>query len=422
VVLIEKIPDPHGESHLKVLMLTSSFPRHQGDYFGQFILELAKALKPNNIEPIVLCPHSPGALKREVMDGVKVYRFPYFYPYSLQRVAVEGGMFQNIRKSLLAKLQLPLFLAMELIYAIWIARREEVDVLHTHWIVPQGLTGAVCGRLLHLPHILSVHGTDVNIAAKNRIFGWVTKFVTRNCDRILTNSTYTRKIILSIDPSVEERVEVIPMGVDVKRFQNTPSDNPISKSQVPSVLYIGRLIDCKGLEYLIEAFTIVSCKAPGAKLIIGGEGPEEARLRQQVKRLGLDESILFAGLIESQDLSRYYREAAVFVLPSVQAEGQTEGLGVVLLEAMACGTPVIGSNVGGIPDIIQDGWNGYLVQERSPEALAIKILELIHDTDQCRRFGNNGFETIRRKFSWECVSLQFRDRYIVSMSQLLPSK
>ncbi len=407
MVLIEKIPDPHGESPLKVLMLTSSFPRHQGDYFGQFILELAKALKPNNIEPIVLCPHSPGALKREVMDGVKVYRFPYFYPYSLQRVAVEGGMFQNIRKSLLAKLQLPLFLAMELIYAIWIARREEVDVLHTHWIVPQGLTGAVCGHLLHLPHILSVHGTDVNIAAKNRILGWVTKFVTRNCDRILTNSTYTRKTLLSIDPSVEERVEVIPMGVDVKRFQNAPSDNPIGKSQVPSVLYIGRLIDWKGLEYLIEAFAIVSQRVPGVQLIIGGEGPEEARLRQQVKRLGLDASVHFVGLVKSQDLSRYYHDATVFVLPSVRAEGQTEGLGVVLLEAMACGTPVIGSDVGGIPDIIQDGWNGYLVQERSPTQLAERIVALLERQVVREQFMRNGLQTAHKKFSWKQVSLNF---------------
>ncbi|KUK68136.1 MAG: Putative glycosyltransferase [Methanocalculus sp. 52_23] len=422
MVLTGKTQDQRGEPPLKVLMVTSSFPRHEGDYFGQFILELAKSLKPNNVEPVILCPHSPGAMKREVMGGVKVYRFPYFYPYSLQRVAAEGGMFQNVKRSPLAKLQLPLFLAMELIYTLWIARKEEIDLLHTHWIVPQGLVGAVCGRLLHCPHILSVHGTDVNIAAKNRVLGWVTKFVTRNCGKILTNSTYTRNVLLSVDPSAEGKVEVIPMGVDVEKFWNAQNDNHKQASNPPHILYIGRLIDCKGLEYLIEAFAIVSRRVPGAQLIIGGEGPEEERLRQQVAHLGLNESVQFIGLIASPDLSRYYHEATVFVLPSIQAERQTEGLGVVLLEAMACGTPVIGSNVGGIPDIIQDGWNGYLVQERSPEALSMKILELIHDTDLSRRLAENGFETVRRKFSWEHVSLQFRDRYEVSISRSLSSK
>ena len=358
MVLTGKTQDQRGEAPLKVLMVTSSFPRHEGDYFGQFILELAKSLKPNNIEPIILCPHSPGAMKREVMNGVKVYRFPYFYPYSLQRVAAEGGMFQNVKRSPLAKLQLPLFLAMELIYTIWVARKEEIDLLHTHWIVPQGLIGAVCGRLLHCPHMLSVHGTDVNIAAKSRVLGWVTRFVTRNCGKILTNSTYTRNVLLSVDPSAEGKVEVIPMGVDVEKFWNAQNDNHKQASNPPHILYIGRLIDCKGLEYLIEAFAIVSRRVPGAQLIIGGEGPEEERLRQQVARLGLNESVQFVGLIASPDLSGYYHDATVFVLPSIQTEGQTEGLGVVLPEAMVRGTPVIGSNVGGIPDISQDGWKG----------------------------------------------------------------
>ncbi len=411
MVLIGEIQDLHGESPLKVLMITSSFPRHEGDYFGQFILELAKALKPNNIEPIVLCPHSPGTMGREVMAGIKVYRFPYFYPFFLQRITGEGGMFQNIRRSLLAKIQLPIFLAMEFIYTIWVARREGVGVLHTHWIVPQGLIGAVCGRLLRLPHILSVHGTDVNIAAKSRVIGWATRFVARNCDKILTNSTYTRKVLLSIAPSAEDRIEVIPMGVNVERFQSARGDNYREIPDSPSVLYIGRLIDWKGLEYLVEAFAIVSRKVQGAKLVIGGEGPEEARLRQQVKRLGLDESILFAGLIESRDLSRYYREAAVFVLPSIQVEGQTEGLGVVLLEAMACGTPVIGSNVGGIPDIIRDGWNGYLVQERSPPELAERIIALLECQAIHKQFQENGLRTVYEQFSWNRVVAKVTKTY-----------
>ncbi|SCL75219.1 GDP-mannose-dependent alpha-(1-6)-phosphatidylinositol monomannoside mannosyltransferase [Methanoculleus chikugoensis] len=412
MVLTEKTRNFDGKPPLKVLMVTSSFPRHEGDYFGQFILELAKSLKPNGIEPVVLCPHFPGAARKEVMSGVKVYRFPYFYPYSLQRIAVEGGMFQNIRKSLLAKLQLPLFLAMELVYTIRVVRREKIDLIHTHWIVPQGLIGALSGRLLHRPHILSVHGTDVNIAAKNRVLGWVTRIVTRNSGKILTNSTYTRELFVSIDPSAESKIEVIPMGVDVELFQNPLNGNPKEKSGDPYILYIGRLIDWKGLEYLIDAFAIVSRRIPGAKLIIGGEGPEEEQLKQQVKDLGLNDSVRFVGLIKSSDLSRYYHEAAVFVLPSIQAEGQTEGLGVVLLEAMACGTPVVGSNVGGIPDIIQDEWNGYLVQERSPSELAERIIALLENQTVREQFKENGLQTIYEHFSWRQISTKFTQTYV----------
>lgn len=412
MVLTKKIRDLDRKPPLKVLMVTSSFPRHEGDYFGQFILELTKSLKPNNIEPVVLCPHFPGAPMKEIMSGVKVYRFPYFYPYSLQRIAIEGGVFQNVRKSLLAKLQLPLFLAMELIYTIQVVRREEIDLIHTHWIVPQGLIGAISGRLLHRPHILSVHGTDVNIAAKSRLLGWVTRIVTRNSGKILTNSTYTRELFISIDPSAESKIEVIPMGVDVKLFQNALNGNPKGKSGAPYILYIGRLIDCKGLEYLIEAFAIVLHRIPGVKLIVGGEGPEEERLKQQVAHLGLNESVQFIGLIASPDLSRYYHDATVFVLPSIQTEGQTEGLGVVLLEAMACGTPVVGSSVGGIPDIIQDGWNGYLVRERSPSELAERIIALLENQTICEQFKENGLRTVGERFSWRQISTKFTQTYV----------
>lgn len=411
MVLTGNIQDLQEKPPLKVLMITSSFPRHEGDYFGQFILELAKALKPNNIEPVILCPHSPGAAHREVMNGVRVYRFPYFYPYSLQKVAVEGGVFQNVRRSLLAKLQLPLFLAMELIYTIWVVRKEEIELLHTHWILPQGLIGAICGRLLHCPHILSIHGTDVNTAAKSRVLRWVTRFVTRNCGKILTNSTYTRKILLSIDPSAEGKVEVIPMGVDVERFWSAQSDDHKQASDTPSVLYVGRLIDWKGLDYLIEAFAIVSQRVPRVQLVIGGEGPEEEKLKQQVKNLGLTESVHFVGFIENKELSRYYHDAAVFVLPSIQTEGQTEGLGVVLLEAMACGTPVIGSDVGGIPDIIRDGWNGYLVKERSPHELAERIVALLENPAVREQFEENGLRTVHEYFSWHQISTRFARNY-----------
>lgn len=111
------------------------------------------------------------------------------------------------------------------------------------------------------------------------------------------------------------------MGVDVELFQNALNGTPKGKSGAPYILYIGRLIDWKGLEYLIEAFAIVLHRTPGVKLIVGGEGPEEERLKQQVKDLGLNDSVQFIGLIASPDLSGYYHDATVFVLPSIQTEG-----------------------------------------------------------------------------------------------------
>ena len=150
---------------------------------------------------------------------------------------------------------------------------------------------------------------------------------------------------------------------------------------------------------------------PTAKLVIGGNGPEKGNLERLTEELNLKKNVFFAGYIEDIDLPEYYGFADVFCLPSINLNGQTEALGVVLLEAMACGTPVIGSDVGGIPDIIEDGYNGFLVPEKSPKDLADKIIELLSNRKLAEEFAANGLKTVREKFSWDRVIEKFRNVY-----------
>jgi glycosyltransferase involved in cell wall biosynthesis len=150
---------------------------------------------------------------------------------------------------------------------------------------------------------------------------------------------------------------------------------------------------------------------PKAKLLVIGDGPERTSLEALAIRLGLKDNVLFLGVVKNADLPRYYISADIFCLPSVELAGQTEALGVVLLEAMACGTPVIASRVGGTLDIIEDGHNGLLVPQKSPHELSSAIIAILSNPEAARKFSTNGRATIEKKFSWEYVVDRFYKIY-----------
>jgi N-acetyl-alpha-D-glucosaminyl L-malate synthase BshA len=397
---------------MKNLVLTSSFPKYKGDADGPFIYDLSKLLIKNGVEVIVLCPHYPGAKLRDIMGGLKVYRFPYFYPLQYQKLCGRAGIFANFKESYLAKIQLPLLFLFELFFAIKIIRKEKIDIIHTHWVLPSGLVGAICRKIFKVPHIATVHGSDVNTIKQSKILRRICSFILQNSDRITTNSSYTKSITLSIDIKSKNKVDVIPMGIDINRFKSEGTTNLKEVFDVEYlILSVCILIDWKGTKYLIIAMKEVIKKFPNAKLVIGGNGPEKGKLEKLTKELNLENTVIFTGYIEDIDLPKYYSSADVFVLPSINLNGLTEGLGVVLLEAMACGTPVIGSNVGGVPDIIKDGYNGFLVPEKSPEDLADKIIELLSNRKLAKEFSVNGLKTVKERFSGERVSEQFMSIY-----------
>jgi N-acetyl-alpha-D-glucosaminyl L-malate synthase BshA len=395
-----------------ILVIASAFPRYQGDLSGNFVYELAKRLNEKEFEIIVLTPHHPDTKLKETVDGMNVYRFPYFYPFKYQKLVYGGGVSYNIKNSYLAKIQVPLFFLSELFYAFKIIRKEKIDVIHSHWLVPQGLVGAICKRIFGIAHIATVHGSDVNTIKKSKFFSLICSFIIHNSDKITANSNYTKNIVLSIDNKAKNKVEVVPMGIDINRFKS--EDNTNLKEVLGAeylILSVGRLIDWKGTKYLIKAMKEVIKKFPNSKLVIGGNGPEKGNLERLTEELNLKKNVIFAGYIEDIDLPEYYGFADVFCLPSINLNGQTEALGVVLLEAMACGTPVIGSDVGGIPDIIKDGYNGFLVSEKSPEGLADKIIELVSNEKMAEEFSINGLKIVKERFSWEIVTERFYRLY-----------
>jgi len=393
---------------MKVLVLTTTFPRWKNDTTPAFVNQLSYNLQKCGLDIVVLAPHCEGSEGFEILDEMRVYRFPYFFPARYQKLAYDGGILPNIKKSNLAKVQIPFLLISEIFYVLKIIRKENIEIIHSHWIIPNGFIGAICKILFSIPHITTAHAGDVFTIEKSKLLRLIGSFVLTHADGITANSTYTRNSIISIEKRVDNIVQVIPMGVDKQRFwkKDQESHQKIPDSRI--ILSVGRLVEKKGMKYLIMAMEEVVNTYPDAKLLIGGDGPEKDNLIELCRELKLDENVKFLGYIPDEKIPLIYSASDIFVLPSVETKhGDTEGLGVVLLEAMASGIPVIGSNIGGIPDIIEDRKTGLLVKSRDSHDIAEKILFLLSNREYCINLTTNATNLLNQKFSWDIVTRQF---------------
>jgi len=389
-------------------MLTTSFPRFKGDPAGIFIYNLCMQLIKKGIAIEVIAPHDHGCEFFENWDGLRIHRFPYFYPFKYQRLCYGAGILQNIKQSVLSMVQLPFLVIAEILYSLLIIKRCKADLIHAHWNLPQGLTGVLCSSIYGIPCVTTIHGSDV-YGLKLPFINTLNAKVMKNANAYTANSKRTAQAYREI--SGREDIDIIPMGIDPDFFGKSLDVDVLRRKfeiEGESILFVGRLIDWKGIDGLIKAVPKILKKYPKTKLLIVGSGPCKGRLIKLAKRLDITNNILFIDKVSHEELPQYYSLANVFVLPSVVNDrGETEGLGVVLLEAMACRIPVIGSNVGGIPDIINDGETGLLANQKDPDDLARKIIILLTDENLRKRVVENGLKFVKENFSWEVIADRF---------------
>ncbi len=220
------------------------------------------------------------------------------------------------------------------------------------------------------------------------------RWAIRKADAITANSTHTAKAIQLIE---KKHVNIVPFGAAVGRF---PSTGPLTKKKEKQLLFVGRLVERKGIPYLIEAVEILKREFPVALNIIG-YGPDEQMLRELIKQKGLENTVIMHGKVTPQQLHNQYLGCDVFVLPAViDAKGDTEGLGVVIIEAMSYQKPVVASGVGGIVDLVIHNKTGLLTPPKDSKALASAIRSILTDHELAERLAKGGYEHIKANYSW----------------------
>jgi glycosyltransferase involved in cell wall biosynthesis len=353
---------------------------------------------------IAVVPSASGALAQESLDGVEVIRYRYA-PRRLETLVNDGGIVTNLRRHRWKTLLVPTFV-MAQAWRTWrVLRTHRVDVIHAHWLLPQGFVATMLSKFSrhHPAVVVTSHGADL-FALQGRVLNVLKRFVVRKASAVTVVSEAMRGELVRIGAAVDS-VEVQPMGVDLaERFTPDPA---IHRSR-DEILFVGRLVEKKGLRYLIDAMPAILKAHPSACLSIVGFGPEERERHAQVESLGLQGKIHFAGALPQADLPARYQQAAVFVAPFVKAStGDQEGLGLVSLEAVGCGCPVVMSDLPATRSVLTVGAGCVRVVPSDSAALAEAVADVFAHRDLHLRGVEVQRQQAIQRFDWGAVSRRY---------------
>ena len=390
-----------------LLIVTSTFPRWKNDTDPPFVFELAKRLT-DAFNITVLAPNYPGALAEEAIEGLRVYRFRYFLK-KFEILAGSEGILPTLKKNRLFYLLVPFFILAEFIALLKLIRKTKPAIIHAHWILPQGFVSALAHKITGVPFVVTTHGGD--------IYGLQGKFASALKGYAVRNATTVTVVSKDIQNTIKHNFGdaihtiVIPMGVDSTLFHPDKKDPRIREKfdiKGPFLLYVGRLSEKKGVAYLLEALPLVLEHIPDCKLLIVGTGELNQELRKQADFLNVNDKIVFIGAVPNTELPSYFATADIFIGPSIKAEdGDTEGFGLTFVEAAMSGCIVVGTNVGGIPDIIQEGETGFLVQERDSKAISGVLVKLLQDQQKINNIKYTARERMIQQFDWQVIANRY---------------
>jgi N-acetyl-alpha-D-glucosaminyl L-malate synthase BshA len=375
---------------MRVCMFVMLVPAHVTGGMEIHSMELAKSVAKAGHEVVVLTSRHPEGVEKEVVDGVEVY-------------------YVNVRATSKTPLGRKCLRRLEELHA-----ERRFDVLHSqsfsaYYYVKDGLR-----QRLGIPLVTTLHGTSFSEIKSNLNQGLslmlLPKIVFQLYNHYFKTTSFIREsdAVIAISRELAEnipaeynispdKVHTIINGIDTDAFK--PAESKV-KSRLQGkkiVLSVSVLHKQKGVQYLIKAFKKVQEKIPDTQLLVVGDGPYRKRLEGLSENLGLQENVLFTGRIPNAETADYYNACNVFVMPTVRVEG----LPLIELEAMACGKPVVASNIGGIPSVIEDGVNGLLVKPGDVDELAGKIIDVLEDEKLAAGLGKNARKTIAGKYSRE---------------------
>lgn len=394
----------------RILVLTSTFPRWPGDREPPFVFELCRRLK-QTFDVFILAPHGPGAKLIEIMDGITIRRYPYFIP-QFEHLAYHGGILANLREKPLRHLLLPFFLSAQLFYVGIMLRRYSIDLIHAHWIFPQGFIAVIATMLCRkkISILCTSHGGDF-YGLQGPLFKKLQKWVLgkTNAATVVSSAMKADLKAIGVKP---EKISVIPMGVDLQKGF-VPARK---RTKSGCILFVGRLVPKKGVRHLVEAMPEVLRSCPETILKIAGEGQEKNSLVQLSEKLGIRSRVHFIGSVENKWLPALYQSADMAVFPFVVSkDGDREGLGLVVVEAMGCECPVVVSHLPAIDDIVPDSATAKLVPPGNVRALARAISRILNDRQQTKRMVESARISVLQKFDWEIIGDRYRKLMKLSM-------
>ena len=398
---------------MNLIVLSHLYPKSNVIYYGTFVKEQVQALESlveGTITVISPVPWSPrflwfkkkwkeyGQTERiNIEDEIKVYYPRYLLFPGKSFSSIEGFFIYVSVRSLIKKL---------------IKTNKSNTVLHSHTILPDGLAGVLIKRKFKIPHICTIHGSDINkYPFKNKLSMFLTKYALGNCDRIITVSRKLKEKTLSILNELND-ISVIYNGANHKVFKPISrtfleQKFKIEKNNNKIIMFVGNLKTVKGCEYLIIAFSelLKVCNRDDIMLYFIGDGDKKRDLVKMTKSLGVDKKVFFLGSKPHDQIPLWLNISDIFVLPSI-----SEGFPTIIPEAMMCGVPVIASDVGGISEIITTNKTGFLTKPGNIEEI-VSCIKLLLDNENIRQQIIETAKNESKRYTWENNALECIRKY-----------
>ncbi len=372
---------------MRILLLNYEFPPIGGGA-ATASAHIAHHLAQRGVEVAVLTSHWRGLARREVRDGYTIHRARTLRSRADRCSLPEMGAF--ILGSALPALNL--------------VNRFKPDLLHVYFGMPTGLVGLMVHLLARTPYLLSLRGGDVpgflggELALAHRLTLPLTRTIWSHAGKLVVNSRGLHQLATRTLTSRE--IEIIPNGVDLQSFQ--PGLRSTEGEGKVRLLFVGRLVRQKGLIYLLQGLARLDpATLRHVEVELAGSGPEGPRLRSLVAELGLQGVVRFAEWVPRGEIASHYQRADAFVFPSLD-----EGMPNAMLEAMACGLPILATDIRGNNELVQPGVNGILVPPADPEALAGAIHRIVADPSLRRDMGEQS-RLLAARHDWSKVAERY---------------
>ncbi|KUK77793.1 MAG: Glycosyl transferase group 1 [candidate division WS6 bacterium 34_10] len=394
----------------KILIIATTFPRWENDKIPNFVYELSREYT-KKYDVHVLAPHSKGSKAYENMEDIKVHRFRYFFP-KFENLSQGISISNAIERNKLNIFLIPFFLFSGLCKLLYLLIKYPFKIIHNHWLIPFSPFSAFFKPLFKYRLIVTSHGGDI-LGFSKGIKRYIIKKIS---EYAITKSDYYTVVSKEIKTVAEEnfdidfnnKLKVISMGIPYDDFQKVKPN--FSKDSFTAV-FVGRLSEMKGTEYLIRAIGELKKQGEKIKCKIIGDGPKREYLESLVKELNIEDQVQFTGFIPHSQLTEALNRTSVFVGPSITTStGYKEGFGLVFIEAMAAGLPVIASRSGGITDTVKHKETGLLVEEKGYKQIAEYIKE-IRDNESLRNELIKGGKQTAKQYSWQNIGERFMELF-----------
>lgn len=399
---------------MKICHVASTYPRHGEDGSGRFVQSMTEALVDLGHEVHAVAPYHPAVCP--YASPVQLHHFRYVWP---DRAAIMGyaeAMQSDTKLRSSAYLLAPLFATAEFQLLNRLTRQHKFDVIHAHWVIPNGFVAALVAQLHGIPLVLSLHGSDIFVAQRRPLFGALARWTFQRTSAVTAcgPDLHEAALALGANPAT---TEIVPWGADPVVF-GEPQDLTAIRQELglqpgqPVLLSLGRLVRKKGIAYLVRALPTLLVQHPTLRCIVAGDGPEQVPLQQLADELNVSDHIHFVGNVRWDRVLQYFQLATLFVLPSIHDDnGNADAMPTTLLEAMAAGRPIVATAVNGIPLVVEDGKTGVIVPERDATALATAIDALLRDPARCDQYGAAARERVEQELNWHAVARKLEAFY-----------